>query len=404
MLRGSVFDGTDYYENGAVVIDQENGTITNVGTENSVDIPAGAKVVGGYGQTILPGLMDSHVHFFGTKTYDLTAWVTTPEPLVVLRSIADFRKLLSAGFTTVRDLGSKGGAYMSRAIKEGIVEGPRILSCARSLGQTGGDDDPTNLPLHMAHELAYSYFCDGPWDCRKAVRKLVRDGADVIKLYAATGTTPESYAAEGYHLKDQFTVEEIRAIIDEAHTNGLKVAGHAIGTQSVANVIEGGVDSIEHGLGLTPELADAMKKKDISYVPTLSVFLASSDLATYINNKDIPDKLGVRSHFTTDLQLAKEHGIRMVAGSDFGGTEAHPHGQNYREIVALARFFGNKQALSTATADAAECMGLTNVGRLKTGFEADVILVNGNPMEDIESLSPANVALVLKHGRVVASR
>ena len=404
VLKGSVFDGVDYFENGIVIVDQENGTITDVGQENAIDIPVGAKIIGSSGNTILPGLMDAHVHFFGTKAYDLTSWVTTPEPLVVLRTVAQLKRLFSSGFTTVRDLGSKGGEHLSRAIREGVVEGPRVLSCAKSLGQTGGDDDPINLPLDIAKELTYSYFCDGPWDCRKAVRKLVRDGADIVKVYAATGTTPESYGSEGYRLKNQFTVEELKAIVDEAHAAGLKVAGHAIGQQSVANVVEAGVDSIEHGLGLTAELAEDIRKKNISYVPTLAVFLASSDLVAFINNEDLPDKLHVRRHFTTDLQLAKEHGVRVVAGSDFGGTEAHPHGQNYREIVGLAKYFGNKEALMAATSNAAECLGLQNLGFLKKGFEADIVLVKGNPIHDIESVAPANVLTVLKKGKIVASK
>ena len=406
VLKGSIFDGTDYYENGVVVIDQDSGLITDIGPEGSVDSPSGAKILGG-GQTtmtILPGLIDAHVHFFGSKVDDLITWVTTPEPLVVLRSVAHLQSLLSAGFTTVRELGSKGGAYLSRAVREGVVQGPRVLSCARSLGQSGGDDDPINLPLDIARELSYSYFCDGPWECRKAVRKVVRDGADLVKVYAATGTTPESYAAELYTLKKQFTVEELRAIVDEAHKIGLKVAGHAIGEDSMSNVVEAGVDSIEHGLGLTPEIAELIKKKNISYVPTLSVFLTSPDLVTFINNKDLPDKLHVRRHFTTDLELAKEHGLRVVAGSDFGGTEAHPHGQNYQEIVGLAKYLGNKQALISATSDAADCLGLTKVGRLKKGFEADIVLVRGNPLTDIEALAPTNIASVLKNGKVVASR
>ena len=402
VLKGSVFDGEESYENGIVIVDQDKGVITDVGPEDSVDLPYDAKVMGGIGQTILPGFMDAHVHFFGAKVYDLITWVTTPEPLVVLRSLAHLRNLLSAGFTTVRDLGSKGGAYLSRASKEGIIEGPRVLSCAKSLGQTGGDDDPINLPLDIARELAYSYFCDGPWDCRKAVRKLVRDGADVVKVYAATGTTPESYASEGYRLKKQLTVEELKAIVDEAHRAGLKVAGHAIGEDSVANVVEAGVDSIEHGLGLTPELAERIKKKNISYVPTLSVFLASPDLVTFINNKDLPDKLGIRRHFTTDLELAKEFGLRVVAGSDFGGTEAHPHGQNYREIAGLAKYFGNKEALRSATSNAAECLGLPNSGYLRKGCEADIVLVRGDPVQNIEAIAPTNVSAVLKNGKIMA--
>lgn len=119
--------------------------------------------------------------------------------------------------------------------------------------------------------------------------------------------------------------------------------------------------------------------------------------------RNLPDKLHIRQHFTTDLDLAKEYGLRVVAGSDFGGTDVHPHGQNYQEIAGLAKYFGNRQALISATSNAAECLGLTNLGHLRNGFEADIVVVRGNPMKDIEALSPANVVNVLKNGRVVAS-
>ena len=401
VLRGNVFNGDDYFEDEVVIVDQENGKIANIGRNGEVDMPRDAKVLGGPGLTIIPGLIDSHVHFFGSKAYDLMAWVTAPETLVALRSVAQLRKLLMAGFTTVRDMGSKGGAHLARAITEGVIEGPSLLSCARSLGQTGGDDDPTTLPLHIANELSYSYYCDGPWECRKAVRKVVRDGADFVKVYTATGSTIEPFTAPWFHLRRQFTVEELEAIVDEAHAVGLKVAGHAIGEDSMRNVVEAGVDSIEHGMALTAEIAQEIKRKEIYFTPTLSVLLTNPSLSSFVKETEKPDTLYVRRHVTTDMQLAKEYGLKVVCGTDFGGTDEQPHGQNYQEIVSLANYLGNKEALVAATSRAAECCGLQDKGRIRKGFVADIIIVRGNPLNDIEALAPVNIVNVIKRGQLI---
>jgi imidazolonepropionase-like amidohydrolase len=398
VLKGGVFNGFEYIDDASVVVDPETGLIVDAGPKNSVDEPNDAKVV--KANTIVPGLIDAHVHFFGAKKYDLTTWVTTPEPLVALRSTLDLRRLLYAGFTSVRDMGSKGGAFLSRAVREGVIDGPRVLTCAKSLGQTGGDDDPTNLPLHIAKELAYSYFCDGPWECRRAVRLVLRDGADFVKIYCATGTTPEPYTDETYTVRPQFTVEEIRAVVDEAHRAGIRVAAHTIGEESVRNAVEAGVDSLEHGMGLTAKVAEQIKKKNIYYVPTLSVFFSTPELLAYVNQTDAPDKAFVRRHLTSDMKLAKEYGLKVVCGSDFGGTQQAEHGENYKEIVNLAKFLGNKEALVSSTSRAAECLGIPDSGQIKKGFRADMVALNDNPLRNIDALKPSKVLCVLKGGKL----
>jgi imidazolonepropionase-like amidohydrolase len=399
VLKGAVFDGENYIDDGAVVVDPEKGTIVDVGNDGEVDLPRNLKVLEHPGQTIIPGLIDTHLHFFGSKAYDLMAWVTAPESLVALRSVAHLRNLLVSGYTCVREMGSKGGAFLAQAVREGVIDGPEILSCGRSLGQTGGDDDPTNLPPHIAQELSYSYFGDGPWECRKAVRKVVRDGADFVKVYAATGSTPEPFTAPTFRLRRQFTVDELKAIVDEAHSVGLEVAGHAIGEDSVRNVVEAGVDSVEHGVCLTHEIAQKIKKRGIYYAPTLAIFITNPSLNSFIEQPDKPDILYVRRHATSDMQIAKEYGLKVVSGSDFGGTDEQPHGQNQKEIFALAKYVGNKEALLAATSRAAECCGLTNTGRIKKGYRADIVVVKGNPLNDIQALAPANIIHVLKQGR-----
>jgi imidazolonepropionase-like amidohydrolase len=390
-FRGRLFDGRNLIEDGLVVVDQNSGLILDAGKSSEVEEPKDAKKISHPNVTILPGLVDAHVHFFGTQKYGLAEWVMLPESLGALRSVSDMRKLIQAGFTAVRDLGSKAATYLALAEAEGSIEGPTVIAASKSLGQTGGDDDPTNLPLHIAQELSYSYFADGPWECRRAVRMCLRDGAKVIKVYASGSF------AQGNRPRPQLTVEELSAIVDEAHRVGVKVAAHAYGELALSNVIEAGVDSIEHGIGLTDEIASKIKKKEIYYVPTLAAFYAAKPSASPVR-----DAL-IKRHLTEDMNLAKEHGLKIVCGSDYVGSLDEPHGQNYREIVSLARFFGNETALTAATSLGMECLGIDNAGKLANGKSGDLILVNGNPLENIESLSPENILYVMKNGKIYRS-
>ena len=385
VLKGPVFTGVELLDNGVIVLDQLTGKITNVGQTGEVDEPRGAQVIAVKDGTIIPGLIDAHLHFFGSQKHSLMDWIVVPETVTALRGVADMQHLLRAGFTAVRDLGSKAGSYLSLAEREGLIEGPRIISASKSLAQTGGDDDPTLLPLHIAQQLSYSYYCDGPWECRKAVRKVLRDGAEVVKVYASGSF------AQGGKVRAQFTVEELRAIVEEAHSAGLKVAAHAYGEESMSHVVEARVDSVEHGIGLTPETAKVIKDNRIYYVPTISIYLTPNP------NRSAESAALVKRHCTEDMRIAKEFGLKIVSGSDYTGDTLR-HGENYREIVGLAGLIGNRAALIAATATAAECLGLTTTGRIEKGYNADLVLVKGNPLNDIEALSPKNITGVIRKG------
>ncbi|MHB8565817.1 MAG: amidohydrolase family protein [Nitrososphaerales archaeon] len=164
ILKGRVFDGEKLHENCVVTVDSDSGMISGFGERGSLEVMRNAKMIEDKDITILPGLIDAHVHFFGARGEGIMSWATTPELLAALRSVSDLRKLLHAGFTSVRELGTKGGSLLSQAAGEGAFESPRIVSCSRALAQTGGDDDPPSLPLEIGQKLAsYSYFCDGPW-------------------------------------------------------------------------------------------------------------------------------------------------------------------------------------------------------------------------------------------------
>ena len=385
-----MFDGTDLLNDAAVMVDTQRGIISGFGERGSLEVPPDSKLIEAKDFTILPGLVDAHVHFFGSAGEGIMDWATTPDALAALRSVKDLGLLLNAGFTSVRELGTKAGTHLSRAALEGAFPSPRIISCSRALAQTGGDDDPSSLPLDVAQKLAsYTYFCDGPWECRKAVRKIVRDGGNVVKIYASGGF------AQGGKVRLQFSKEEIIAISDEAHKSQIKVAAHAYGEEALMNAIEGGADSIEHGLGLTAKTAQAIKERALYYIPTLVTYLKSKTEGNPARAEM------VRKHLTEDMELAGEFGLKVVMGSDIVGDAARPHGRNYEEIVAEAKFLGNQEALIAATSRAAECLNLPNSGKIAQNYEADLVVVKGNPLENIEALAPENVVAVLKSGRLI---
>ena len=388
VLRGPIFTGVEMVENGSVVVDQSSGMIVDAGRKGDVNEPKDSKVIEDAGSTILPGLIDAHMHFFGSRKYDIIEWVTTPETLVALRSVADARKLLRAGFTAVRDLGSKAAPHLRRAEEEGAFDGPRIVQAAKSLAQTGGNDDVPMLPIEIAEQLSYSYYCDGPWECRGAVRKVIRDGGDLIKVYSSGSM------AQGTKVRRQFTLEELEAIVDEARAAGVKVASHAYGQDALTNSIRAGVNSIEHGIGLTAEIAKEMQRHGVFYVPTLSAYLAMKTKPTEEQSNLI------KKHLTEDIELAKQAGVKIVSGSDFVGCDTEPHGENYLEIVNLAKYIGNKEALIAATSRAAECLGLEKSGLVKAGYEANLVLVRGNPLEDSKNLAPTHVLHVIRKGKL----
>jgi imidazolonepropionase-like amidohydrolase len=391
MLKGRAFDGRNLHQSAVVKIDTDKGVILGFGERGEVEEVRGAKKLELEDATILPGLIDAHVHFYSSEGEGVTAWASVPDTLAVLRAARDLRKLLYSGFTAVRELGTKGGVHLAQAVAEGSIEGPEVVSCSRALAQTGEDDDPPAFPLELAQHLAsYTYFCDGPWECRKAVRKVARDGGKVVKFYASGAFS------RGGRVRPNFAKEEIEAIVDESRRAGLKVAAHAYGEEALGNVVDAGVDSIEHGLGLTSSVAREVTRKGIYYVPTLMTYCNPA----YKNKYNVM----VKRHLSEDMEIAKEHRVKVVMGSDIVGDAARSHGRNYEEIAAEAKFLGNREALVAATSRAAECLGLENSGMLSEGFRADAVVVRGNPVTDISALAPENVLYIIRSGRLLSPR
>ncbi len=380
-IKGVVFDGEKLLGEKYVIV--EKNKIVKIS-----DSDEGLKVY--EGKFIIPGLIDAHMHFFGVINDNVLEWNVTSGELSTARSAGDMIRLLASGFTTVRDLGSKSAIALAKAEKEGRFIGPRVIASGYSLAETGGDDDPKVLPLDMAQRLSYSFYCDSPWECRKAVRLAIRQGAEVIKVYASG-----AFSNSG-NPKPALTVDDLKAIVDEAHRAGLKVAAHAYGEEAIANSVEAGIDTIEHGLGLTEELAREMRRKGICYVPTLATY----ELPLELNyEEEIAKKREelISRHFKEDMEIAVKEGLKIAAGTDYVGSKLRPHGRNYREIVLLAKYMGYENALKAATSVAAECLGI-NAGRIKENYVADIVSVKKNPLESSENLSPENIEFVVRKG------
>ena len=212
-----------------------------------------------------------------------------------------------------------------------------------------------------------------------------------MKLYASGAFS------RGGKVRPNFTPEEIRVIVEESHRAGLKVAAHAYGEEALASAVEAGVDSIEHGLGLTTAIALEMARKGIFYIPTLVTYMGKS-------YADRAKEQFVKRHLAEDMEVARENGVGIVMGSDIVGDADRPHGQSYEEIAAEAKFLGNEGALAAATSRAARCLGLPDRGTLKEGLRADAVVVKGDPTADIRALAPENVLYVIKAGELVFAR
>ena len=340
---------------------------------------------------IIPGMIDAHLHFFGVHEDNVMSWNLVNEIDVAIRSTRDMERLLRSGFTTVRDLGSKVATRLSNLERSGEIIGPRVIASGYSLAITGGDDDPRDLPLEMAQKLSYSFYCDSPYECRKAVRLAVRQGAGVIKVYASGAFS------QGGKILPGLGPDELKSIVEESHRFGLKVASHAYGREAILNSVEAGVDTIEHGLGLDKDTASMMLDRGTCYIPTLATY----EIPFHVANPEVRRyrEEAVTRHMKEDVKLAKSVGLKIATGTDYVGSDARPHGKNYREAVLLSQFMGNDEVLASTTSVAAECLGIW-AGRIEKGYLADLVVLRNDPLQNVENLSPDNVLYIVKDGKM----
>lgn len=354
------------------------------------------------GMTLMPGMWDVHSHITGTRGYSAADSVVTPHDLRVLRAAEDCSKMLHAGITSTRDCGSTIALSLARAIKEGTIPGPNIWACGRIITQTGGHGDAHFLPIEVVQESPDSMarLADGPDECRRAVREMLRLGADFIKTATSGGVGSE----KSHPLEERYTPPEIEAITSEAHRFGRRVASHAQGAPGVKNAIRNGVDTIEHGYYIDDECIGLMLDRGTFYVPTialLEVFKASVQRPLDMPPWRLRKQLECMEVMEKSFRRAYEAGVRIATGPDYFGAPMRAHGDNADEVIAMVRYgMSPNDAIVATTRTSAECVGVeADYGTVAKGKVADLIAIDGNPLTDI-GLVKAGVRFVMKGGRV----
>ena len=404
ITNSTLIDGTgkDPLHKNTVIVNGDR--IEAVGPDEDLTLTPEVEIIDATGMVLLPGLIDCHDHL-ASVGYDIAGrWgITEPRSLRTLRIASVLKQTLETGYTTVRDAGGLDAGFRM-AVDDGLIPGPRLQVGLGFITPTGGMADRTS-PMGYRPPSSPDFglpwgVADGVDGMRAKVREMVQAGADVIKV----ATTGGASSTAGLGPKDMlFEPEELTALVDEAHKRGRKVMCHALGGPGLRAAIEAGVDSIEHGsyLDEDPDLLPMMVEKNIFFVPTFGVYTFHAVRGTPHGRARATE---LREHHVQSLRLAASSGVKIVAGTDEGGWE---HGNNAHEIRCLVEAgLSPMQALIAATGRAAECMGLEEeIGTIEPGKMADMILVDGDPLEDISILERGSaVVFVMKGGTIHVDR
>ena len=375
----------------------ENGRIVRI--EDGATVPAGATVVDMRDKTVLPGLMDAHVHLTSDPGTPFWREAIDSDERAALVGVKNALLTARAGFTTVRDLGAPGHSSLALrdAIREGIIPGPRVLASGGALSVTGGHADVTGFRDSVNKALMSDNTCSGAADCAEATRRMAKRGVDVIKITSTGGVL--SQQARG--LEGHFTPAEIGAIVEAAGRLGLKVASHAHGARGIEEAAAAGVVSIEHGTYVDDAGVRVMKAKGTWMVPTLMAISGVNDRLGKGVFTPVVEAKGRQAVAMWGKQVAASRrvGVRVAFGTDAGVFE---HGRNGEEAALMVKFGGMspREVLISATTATAELFGIeAEAGTLAPGKSADLIAVEGDPLQDVGALT--RVRYVMAAGRPV---
>jgi imidazolonepropionase-like amidohydrolase len=387
-----------------VVLFEEGGVISYAGP--AAQAPATPRVPVTRAAATMPGMWDAHCHLVGVRGPDLERLPYEPVATRAARCARDLRAALDAGVTSVREVGGLG-VFLATVVAEGLIEGPHIYAAGSVLSTTGGHGDFHHLPLQWVRDSGHfggtQRLCDGADDCGRAAREQLRAGAKVIKLCASGGVN--SVIDDPIH--QQFTIAEMRAIVEVAGMADRVVAAHCHGKPGMMAALEAGVRTIEHGTYLDEEACDAMRETQAILVPTRTIvdeFIASGDLPDYVVSK----LRGIVGRHADAIALARERGVTIASGSDLGISvpgQLVSWGRNGREPVLLAAAgLTSLEAIAAATVHGPLTLGPQGPrsGQLAAGYDADILTLDADPTTDIAVLAdPSRITGVWKTGRKV---
>ena len=366
---------------GSEPVSDANATIIDLGTK-----------------TVMPGLIDLHVHLTGDPGGDFWKETTEPAEWGVVVGAKNALLTAKAGFTTVREAGSSQYSAFSlrRGTAEGLIPGPRIIAAGPPLAIIGGHGDVSGFTEDVNELLSSGYSCTGAVECAAKVRKASRAGSDIIKITATGGVLSQ----QGRGLDAQFTSDEMQSIADTAHSLGLKVMAHAHGARGIEAAARAGIDTIEHGTFADEAALKVMKANGTAMVPTLMAFHGVSEgLGKGIYTPVVEEKIRMTmGRVGKAVAMAREMGVPIAFGTDAG---VFAHGRNAEELQLMVDAgLTRREAIASATTVAAKMLDMDNqIGRIAVGYSADLIALDGNPLDDVRKLE--QVDWVMVRGRVI---
>jgi imidazolonepropionase-like amidohydrolase len=400
---GKLVDGTGDLpvENGVVVIEADR--IKAIGNASKVEIPPDAEIIDATGNTVMPGLIDAHLHFLGISSPNQATWVIDSPHVRGMRSVMDAWRVIDSGFTSVRDAGGMLAVFLKNAIAERSIVGPRIVAAGKAISQTAGHADWHFVPEQWGERMMLGRIADGPSEVRKAAREQLREGADFLKIMTTGGVMSEKDKPTAC----QYSTDEIRAFVEEARNAGVKTGSHAQGAQGIKNAVAAGIDNIEHGIFLDGECIDMMLEKGTTLVATFAILDAIVTRGRELGVMEVSVKKGesVQAAHLENFKKAYRAGVKCGLGSDYLSGPMSPHGHSARELGIYVNKAGltPMEAIVCATKNNAEILDLQDeIGTLEAGKQADLIIVQGDPLEDIGILQDRNnIISVLKGGEAV---